>query len=377
MNRLLGFVAVVGLCLSLRAHASDHGVCDVALSSNAINKTDFEQTSRITYQKKEDLCRREYNSVQEFREEASASGFNLGYKGLELGHSGGRKTGSGRLSFSEETFCQANQVDLSSEYQSKLSTSVADIALRAWQACIETTEKDALYIEYETAAGNSGVKGFINRRVVNGSTEFVITEMMVQPAKLANKVKCQVGHATVSLGKLNIKLTNTREGFACDKPPGADVGVSFGTNIGDLDWIRMPSEAAVEQKEIGVVSTKVQQLEQELLKVSENLSTVSDTLKRRAQIYSAPFEITPASCDKNAFGGGGNKQAICRIPVEVPGEVLGGWVQVYGGSGHTFTNVHVSRIDKTSASVIVHKYVGDLDKAWRITGEVKVAYRED
>jgi hypothetical protein len=345
------------------------GVCDIALSNNAINTSDASITSKIAFQKKEDLCRSEFSSAEEFRNSARNSGFNVGYAGFTLGHSGGKRTGSGKLSFNSEEFCQANQVDLNTFYTSRIKTSVADIALEAWRDCIKVTQENAFFIEYSESSDSNGATGFLHRRIIDGTTHFSITDMKVQPSTV--EVKCYVNGEAIQKGKLNVVMDSARESFSCDKPEDENVRVGFGTNIGDPIFIEMHSKEYQKQTTMDELASRVNVVDSSLARIDKVLTSHDQMFGRKIELSSIRFTVKATNCDRLW---GGNREAKCKIPLNQPGQVLGAWVQIYGSAGHTSTNIHVSEVSNNLAFLTVDKYRGDLDPGWKLDGELRIAF---
>ena len=191
---------------------------------------------------------------------------------MELGQSGGKRSGSGKLSFSSEKFCKANQNDFYSFYTSRIKSSIADIALEAWKACISTTQKNVFFIEYEESEDANGVTGFLYRKITDGTTDFVITDMKVQP--FSAEVQCYVNGEVIVKGKVNVSMDSSRESFTCDKPDNINVKVGFGTNIGDPIFINMHSKKSIKKSSIDELKERIAVLNDHVSIIEDNIEII-------------------------------------------------------------------------------------------------------
>jgi len=229
-------------------------VCRVALESNAFNTFDQTVSNRIAFEQKEELCRRDYSSAEEFRNSARSGGFNLSYAGVGLGASGGRSSGEGRVHFREEAFCRASQQDFFQEYQATTSVRIGDVALRAWSECIRTTNENSLWLHYTVQPDGTGMTGTLRRTIRTGPTNLRITSMQVQPDFLSDEVRCIVAGRMFTPSSLSesgpIETQTTSEIVSCTKPHEQTVRVALATDGGSLTWITMPSAEERHQTEV-------------------------------------------------------------------------------------------------------------------------------
>lgn len=283
-------VGIISLMIAKSAMAN--GVCDIALSNNAINKTNFEITSTLAFQKKEDLCRAEYDSKEEFNSSARNSGFNLGYKGLEIGHSGGKRSGSGRLSFESEEFCKANRQDLNTFYTAVFESSIADVALAAWRDCIAKTERNILFLEYNESTDATGATGYLRRQMTRGDQTLIITDMKVQPKSV--NASCFINGEEIKRGKVDVKLNSTDEGFTCDKPVDKNVRIGFDTNVGSPVFMELSSQKEVERIEIKNLEKRLLFAENKILSLSDSYNRIGKSISVNGSVKGdslAPFKV--------------------------------------------------------------------------------------
>lgn len=251
-------------------------VCAVALRSNAFNTFDQTVSNNIAFEKKEEICSRDYESSEEFRNSARSGGFNLSYAGFGVGASGGKSSGSGKVHFREEAFCQASQDEFAQEYFSNTSVRVADVALRAWSNCIENTRRNSLWLEYKISSDGTGMTGTIYRTISSGRTTLKITSMQVQPSTLASEVNCSIENKLWTVNDFAdgeaVTTDTTREIVACTKPSDKTVRVAFGTDGDSLTWVEMPSIEDVGNNE-------VEELRSQLLALSSTMTDALNDLK--------------------------------------------------------------------------------------------------
>lgn len=305
--------------IALASPSLAQDVCAVALQSNAFNTFDQTVSNNIAFEKKEEICSRDYENSEEFRSSARSGGFSLSYAGVGIGASGGKSSGGGKVHFREEEFCKSSQDEFAQEYFSNTSVKVADVALRAWSNCIENTRKNSLWLEYKISGDGTGMTGTIYRTISSGPTTLKITSLQVHPSSLADKVNCSIENKlwTVndfSSGKVATTDT-TKEIVACTKPTDKTVRIAFGTDGDSLTWVEMPS---VEE----ATNNVVEELRSQLLALSAKMTGSLNELKetdvsiRQAPLSMEPLHMSPqiqaqAAC--TAIGAGSGKW-ITAIP---------------------------------------------------------------
>lgn len=235
-------------------------VCSVALQSNAFNTFDQTINNNVAFEKKEEICSRDYENSEEFRNSARSGGFSLSYAGFGLGASGGKSSGTGKVHFREESFCQASQDEFAQEYFSNTSVRVADVALRAWTDCIETTERNSLWLKYNIAGDGTGMTGTIYRTISSGPTTLKITSMQVHPSTLAGDVNCSIENQLWTVEDFangaEVTTDTTSEIVACTKPSDKTIRVALGTDGGSLTWVEMPSNEQMTEDKADVLEAK-------------------------------------------------------------------------------------------------------------------------
>lgn len=267
-------IAGAALCalMILPAYAEDF--CDIALTSGAFNTSDERESLKIMYEQKEDICRKEYNSSEEFRGAAKSGGFNLSYAGIGLGASGGSSTNKGKLSFASEDFCQASEEEFSKEYSSYQFVSSADAALRAWSGCVKDTKKNALWLSYDLNADATGFSGTMYRTAAEGRADLLINSMQVTPDSRAGEISCQIGNSKVNVDYFNdksVKADTFSVNLQCTKPEDVSVKISFGTDQAALGWVVLPSKSAARETDLEGLSKQIIRLEGELHSESARL----------------------------------------------------------------------------------------------------------
>lgn len=255
--------------------------CRVALESNAFNTSDQHIISKIAFEKKEDLCSREYKNSEEFRSAARSGGFSVGFRGFDIGRSRGKSTSTGKVHFKESSFCQADEEQFSQEYKKHTKVKVADVALNAWRDCIEDTKKTSLWLEFEVPNDGTGMTGTISRTIAAGKTTLKITSMAVQPNDLQDSVSCTIEGRTFKKSELekNPIVTDTvSEEVECTKPTDKTVRIAFGTDGNSLDWVKMPSLKKVKDNDIEDLKTEIQELSNQITADAETkLIQLGDT----------------------------------------------------------------------------------------------------
>lgn len=293
--------------------------CSVALRSNAFNTFDQTVSNSIAFEKKEDLCRRNYSNKEEFRNSARSGGFSLSYGGLGLGASGGKSAGSGKVHFREEKFCESSQDEFSQEYFSNTSVRVADVALRAWSECIANTRKNSLWLEYKVADDGTGMTGTIYRTISSGPTTLKITSMQVHPSDLSNQVNCSIENklwtaADFAKGE-TVTTDTTKEIVACTKPKEKTVRIAFGTDGDSLTWIEMPSVGEAENNQVEELRTQLLALSSRLTSTVNELKATDEAIRQEPtlmdQLRMSPQIQAQAAC---VAIGAGSGRWITAIP---------------------------------------------------------------
>ncbi|MEL7475067.1 MAG: hypothetical protein AAGJ55_02395 [Cyanobacteria bacterium J06555_12] len=263
--------------------ASFGDVCEIALSNNAIDRTDTKKVSAIAFEQKESLCDKEYESAEEFRSKARSSGFSASYAGFGLGYSGGKATSSGQLSFSSEEFCTASESDFQSYMSLDQTESMAGAALKAWTSCINATQINDVYLEFTPNRGFDGMSGWIIRRISGrGPTDLFITDMKVTPQSA--KVSCSIEGRIIETGSLisgsspdGLKLDTAREAITCDKSPGDAIKIAFGTTVSDVGFADLPSRQDIENAEIKALEDRLERLRVQVAANEKSIRYIEST----------------------------------------------------------------------------------------------------
>lgn len=274
VNRLALTCAAVVIFSGVPTRASSD-VCSIALQSNAFNTSDRRLSSLIALEQREEICRRSYSSVEEFRAAARSGGFSLSYAGVGLGASGGRSDAQGRLSFSEERFCSENEVAFTQQYDLSEVVTVADVALQAWTRCVEVTRRNSLWLSYTVSADGTGMFGTITRTIDGSASNLArailrITDLQVQPDDHVGTVRCHIAGQSFTQESIRaaggFETTSAREEISCTKPDNVDVRIALQSDAGGLSWIELPSRETVEITDVNVLA---QRLEGTLMRLAD------------------------------------------------------------------------------------------------------------
>lgn len=292
---------VAGVIFIHAGAAFSQDVCAIALQSNAFNTSDEIVSNKIAFEKKSELCSKEYSNKEEFQSAVRNSGFSLSYAGVGVGYSGGKASSGSKVDFQEESFCSANQDQFAQEYFSNTRVKVADVALKAWTDCINTTKSTSLWLDYDLPNDGTGMTGKIYRTISIGKTNLEITDLQVQPVSLNKEVKCTIENIVFDSEYFNdgkkISTNTTEENFSCTKPTNKSVRIGLGTDGGSLAWIEMPSVEAKKLNELDNLNASLLSLTNTTSASIENLNlrlnqASTDLARQEAKIASLETEIT-------------------------------------------------------------------------------------
>lgn len=265
--------------------------CDVVLQTKAFDISSNSVTLRTAYDKKEQICQQKYRSVEEFRSAASSSGFDLGFKGVQLGASGGNADQSGNLSFESEAFCRANEEQFAQEYESEGFQQIASIAVQAWERCVIAQRSNAVWMSYQRADDGSGFTGTIYRTISVGSVDRLkLTQMLVQGSDIQDSdIVCSASNDEITPAFFDdgqtIEFGTLSENISCNKPVNKTVSVSFGTDQGALPWIELPSVEKSNNTDIAELDRRLSRYQEE---VAQRLTTMqADMIGQVSPLQSA------------------------------------------------------------------------------------------
>jgi len=280
---------VVAMLSALQGGAMAQNVCDVALKSGAFNTTDLAQTTAIVQKAKEDVCNSEYNSASEAVSAAQASGANIGVGGYTLGASDAKATASGKFSVKDSKFCSAKAEELDSFTSVRARKQIADSALAAWTKCIETTNRDQLFVAYTPLSDGTGMTGILRRKVTNENANFGTIEGISTTATgaMRTQVSCRVGTTEVKPDtKVSIPINRTKIAITCSKPATQTIAISLNATVGDQEWIYLNSAERADQLKQQTLQDALNAQKRELMSSNERIADLSRKL--------AAVEASPA-----------------------------------------------------------------------------------
>lgn len=290
MGRVPGILILIA-SISSGSVAWAQSSCDVVLQTKAFDISSSSVTLRTAFDKKEQICQQKYSRVEEFRSAASNSGFNMEFKGVGLGASGGSADQSGNLSFESEAFCQANQEQFAQEYEASDFQQIASIAVQAWERCVTAQRSNAVWMSYKRSDDGSGFTGTIYRTINVGSVDRLkLTQMLIQGEDIPETdIVCSAGNETITPaffdGGKSIEFGTLSENISCNKPADKTVSVSFGTDQGALPWIELPSVEKSNDTDIVELDRRLSRYQEE---VAQRLTIIqSDMIGQVAPLQSA------------------------------------------------------------------------------------------
>lgn len=261
MRRLVPSV----LCIFVST-ASAQNVCDTVLTAQAFDRTSRATTEFVMQAERDALCDKEYSSLQEARQAARKSGFNLGYEGLEIGGSGARQNANSRWEIRDTSFCRATLSDFSSAHQSSYSQQVASVAVRAWENCVQSSQSNQLFLIYEIQDGGNILAGRLVRTAASRiGFDFAITGVGVV-GQAGGHVRCRIGTRSIDPNQLettSYKVTETETVLSCEKiGEGRDkhATLNIQTSQGAIPHVTLPSAQALDEDRIDDVAADVANL---------------------------------------------------------------------------------------------------------------------
>ena len=268
---------VFSLCFSVAIFTyAQPDYCAIALTSKAFDRTTLSHASTTMYAVRDDICSREYSSVEQARSRARSAGFSAVYNALPISGNAGSSSTGGSISIDESQFCRASSTDLETAFGLNYTNQVGTYALDAWRECVRTTRDSSLWVEYELFEQGSIVAGDIIKTANTGELNSVITAVTA-PGRASNQIQCQIGESDRfnPQGVLDtpIEITTTRTAFSCVKQDDTGVVITIQTRADSLPPINLPSAVAIEQG-------RLDRLEEELL-------------MERTRISELPFATAP------------------------------------------------------------------------------------
>lgn len=249
-------LAACGLLAAPSAFAQS--VCDVSLTSRAFNVTQLSTSENIAMAKRDDLCNREYSSLEEAQNSAKSAGFNVSYAGVGVGASGAKQSGSSKVQIKDTEFCRATADDFKRSFSSNYNQQITDAALQAWTSCIERNSNQ-LSISYFISKDGQYFSGTIIKTATTGALASTITGISVA-GSAAKNVDCNIGGVAVKPGKIAIPIDSTRTTFSCKKSTKDDVAIGVQTSSDALPPIHLPSEAAIRADRFDAIEARLSSL---------------------------------------------------------------------------------------------------------------------
>jgi len=263
-----GLALLIVPLISMNTAIADD-VCDIALTSGAFNTSDYAQSSRLLLKKKDDVCKTDYNTQSEAESAGKQSGGSIGYGGLSLGLSDAKQTSGEKWSIADSEFCRASAEELDSFTSTIVKQQVADVALRAWSECIDKTNK--LYVKYSLSPDGTGMTGTIYRSVSLDSGFGNITGVMSSDPKV--DVNCHIGTKPIEVNKArSIRIDKGKIGISCNKSADVSVRIALNTDVGDQEWISIPSRAEQKQSTIEAANDAINQLRKQIASLNEQIT---------------------------------------------------------------------------------------------------------
>ena len=284
-------------------------VCDIALKSGAFNTSDYAQTSNLVIKRRDDICKSEYSSQQEAVSAGQQSGGNIGYGGFSLGVSDAKQSGNSKWSIADSKYCKASAEEIDSFTSIRARQQVADIALNAWTACINSVETNRLFVQYTPNTDGSGITGTIIRSLRDGGIGKISGISSNDPNISSSAISCSVGTTRVEINKpVALQLDRSKTALACKKKdPEKSFKISLITTQGDQEWIVLPSKNEQKVSTIDEINANILQLRNQLAAINTAVaasarSASADAVQIGARLNEQAAKITAVE-QETKYGG--------------------------------------------------------------------------
>ena len=255
-------IAIVALAETATAQNLD---CGAVLRARAFDTTSLSISQDILITRRDNICSRDYSSLEEARTSARSGGFNVGYAGLSIGASEAKTNQNGRYEISETEFCKATLDDFASAFALNYEETVASIAVQNWLQCVRVAGANRLYMSYTLRGDGSYFDGNLHRSLSGESTTTTALAVdglnVVGPGK--DGVECVIAGETTDAERIRnkpIEITATTAPIACSRTNDKDVSIGINTTSGTLATIYLPSPQAQEAEEIASLKAIIQRL---------------------------------------------------------------------------------------------------------------------
>lgn len=244
---LYRLLVLFGVFVGTFTNAAQPEYCSVVLQEQAFNKERSSNVESYASAKRNELCSRNYSSLDEAKQAAFSAGFDTSYGIFDLGASGSQSTGSQSISIKDSKFCKSTAEDLRSSQISSYESVIADVAVKAWLERVKYSEKPFLYMTYKTLSDGMSFSGTLYWKPL-GNTDLYITGITVTP--ITAKVRCVVDGREVpaasAVGEQKFLLGGSEKSISCQKFTDESVVISISTSENSLPGVVLPSKIDIE-----------------------------------------------------------------------------------------------------------------------------------
>jgi hypothetical protein len=155
---------------------------------------------------------------------------------------------------------------------------IADSALTAWTKCIETTNRDQLFVAYTPLSDGTGMTGIVRRKVSGENANFGTIEGISTTAtgSARSQVSCRIGTAEVKPDtKVSIPINRTKIAITCNKPASKTIAISLNATVGDQEWIYLNSAERADQMRLQTLQDALNAHKRELAATTDRLTELS------------------------------------------------------------------------------------------------------
>jgi hypothetical protein len=325
MGKLNSVVTAAILMAASPSLAAAQDICGAVLTESMLNIEKRSETSSIMLRKRDDLCSRTYDSVQEAQSSARQSGFDIGYGALSIGASDAKQNSSGKWEIHETNFCRATAEDFASFYSSESESRVATIAVEAWRDCVLKAQDNRLYLEFSLKEGATYFTGTLYRTVAGGTSFNTKITGINAVGEGKNDVSCNIAGKAFAPGELTeqYQIQTTKTAVSCEKSKDVSVSVAFQTDSDSLPFVDMPSSTTQDQTRIDELAARVDSLASAQQKEKLPIGTVVSSMLSEAQfreIYGSGWVLA----DGRAVAGTAYAKLIAETAPDLRGVFLRG-----------------------------------------------------
>jgi hypothetical protein len=273
-------LAVLTACVGVGASASAQAInCNLVLDENLFDRRSLAVSERLISGMKSNVCSEEFTSHEQAKQYIREGGWELDVFGwFDNSLRDNKQEQTGNYSVQRSEFCANSVSDIARSFGSDYRQVSGKFALEAFEACVERTQSNVLYVTYlipSVAPNNPSILQGDLVRVLLGEGEFPyeIRGFSTSPDEADIDCKLRTSQIPDDLATNPLRVDSSPAKFTCVRRDDIDTFIEITTTQGDFT-VLFPSSETVRINELAALASRI-------VKLENNAVDLQKTVERR------------------------------------------------------------------------------------------------